>query len=57
MIETTAMTVRTPMMIPRRVRNERSLLDRRDVQAMDRDSRTCSLAMVNLLFYTNYTVL
>ena len=39
MIETMPMTVMTPMTMPRMVRNERSLWDRRESKAMPKISR------------------
>src|SRR4030042_1202343 len=54
MTETTAMMVRTPMMMPSRVRKVRSLLDRRETTAIVKDSLICSLAMVLKLYCTLY---
>jgi hypothetical protein len=53
MTETTAMMVRTPMMMPRSVRKVLSLLTRREAMAIEKDSLICSLAIVfSVLFYT-----
>jgi pseudouridine synthase len=54
MTETTAMMVRTPMMMPSRVRKVRSLLDRRETTAMVKDSLICSLAMTFEFYCTLY---
>src|SRR4030042_6749608 len=54
MTETTAMMVRTPMMMPSRVRKVRSLLDRRETTAIVKDSLICSFAMVLKLYCTLY---
>src|SRR5512138_2453294 len=55
MTETTAMIVRTPMMMPSRVRKVRSLLARSETQAIVNDSPACKLAMAILyLFYHEY---
>ena len=45
MTETTAMMVRTPMMMPRRVKKVRILLDHNDPMAMLKDSPTLILAI------------
>lgn len=52
MTETTAMMVRTPMMMPSSVRALRSLLARREARAIVNDSWTCSLAIVLSLYST-----
>jgi hypothetical protein len=41
MMETTAITVITPMMTPMRVRTDRSLLATKDLSAMIMPSRKC----------------
>lgn len=53
MMETTAMMVRTPMMMPNNVRNVLNLFDQRDPMAMDTDSEKLTLAIVlsNILLY------
>ncbi len=45
MTETTAMMVRTPMMMPRRVKKVRILLDQRDPMAIVKDSPMLIFAM------------
>jgi hypothetical protein len=45
--------VRTPMMMPRSVKKVLSLLARREIMAIEKDSLICSLAIVfSVLFYT-----
>jgi len=54
MIETTAIMVRTPMMMPNKVRNVLNLFDRRELMAIETDSLKFILAIVrlNILHYT-----
>jgi len=54
MMDTTAMMVRTPMMIPSKVRNVRSLLDQREFMAMATDSLT--LILVILFFIQDHYI-
>ncbi len=53
MIETTAIMVRTPMMMPNKVRNVLNLFDQRELMAIETDSLKLILAIVrlNILHY------
>ena len=45
MMETTAIMLKTPMMIPNKVRNVRSLFVHREPMAMETDSKILTLAI------------